>query len=50
MSVPARSYILTDEQIDVILDRLSHFPGDPDVEIVGQVIAAQQVKDPNHLS
>lgn len=50
MSAPVRNYRLTDEMVEVILDRLSHFPNDPDVEVVGQTIAAQQTYDPNHNS
>lgn len=48
MKSPTRTYILSDEQVEVILDRLSKFHADPDVALVGGELARQQQYDPNH--
>lgn len=47
MKSPARNYLLTDEMVDVILDRLER-SRDEDANLVGTEIARQQNFNPNH--
>jgi len=49
MKSPKRNYILTDEHVEVLLDRLSRFHDDDDARAVGEEIARQQNHDPNHV-
>jgi hypothetical protein len=44
-----RNYQLTDEILEVILDRLSRFRDDPDAALVGEELARQQNYNPNHI-
>lgn len=49
MSAPVRKLLLTDEMIDVIVDRLDRFPDDDtDAHTVGAEVDRQQRHDPNH--
>lgn len=44
-----RNYVLTDEMIETLLDRLSRFRDDEDALAVGNELARQQNFNPNHL-
>jgi hypothetical protein len=43
-----RTYQLTDDQVDVIFDRLSRFREDEDAQAVGNELSRQQLHNPNH--
>jgi hypothetical protein len=49
MNQPTKILRLTDEMIDVIVERLGRFPDDDtDAHTVGKEVSRQQLHDPNH--